>query len=62
MSIVIKLDKVTEKDGATTVTGTFHITGTSAKGEKVDTQGGFTNNVVKEGGHWKISKSVLNAL
>ncbi len=60
--LALKLEKVSEKDGVTVITGIFHVTGTSAKGEKIDTKGGFTNTVVKEGGHWKISKSVLNAL
>ncbi|MFT3910271.1 MAG: nuclear transport factor 2 family protein [Ferruginibacter sp.] len=62
VTLALKLDKVTEKDGVTEITGTFHVTGTSAKGEKIDTKGGFTNTMVKDNGHWKISKSVLIAL
>lgn len=61
VTIEIKLDKVIEKDGSTTTTGTYHVTGTSAKAEKVDRTGIFTNAVVKENGQWKISKSVLTA-
>jgi uncharacterized protein (TIGR02246 family) len=62
VTIKIKLDKVVEKDGITTMMGTYHVTGTSSKGEKVDRNGAFTNTVVKENGKWKISKSVLTAL
>jgi len=51
----------TEADGNTTATGTYHVTGTSKSGEKIDRSGGYTNTVVKEKGHWKISKSVLTA-
>jgi uncharacterized protein (TIGR02246 family) len=61
-TIEIKLDKVVEKDGTTTMTGIYHVTGTTAKGEKLDRSGAFTNTVVKEKGGWKISKSVLTAL
>lgn len=62
VTIVIKLDKVTENEGVTVISGTFHVTGTSLKGEKIDRMGGYTNTVIKEKGHWKISKSVLVAL
>jgi uncharacterized protein (TIGR02246 family) len=61
ISLVLKLDKVTEADGNTSITGSYHVTGTSAKGEKIDRNGTFNNNVVKEKGQWKISKSVLTA-
>ena len=59
----IKLDEVTgEKDGSTTTTGTYHVTGTSRSGEKIDRRGRYTNMLVKEGGEWKIAKQVLTAL
>ena len=62
VTIKIKLDKVTEKDGTTVITGTYHVTGTTVKGEKVDRAGSFNNTVVKENGEWKTSKSILTAL
>ena len=63
IKVELKLDKVeTATDGGTTISGTYHVTGTSVKGEKIDKQGAYNNNVVKENSHWKISKSVLTAL
>lgn len=50
---------VTESDVSVSTTGTYHVTGTNMKGEKIDVGGNFTNTAVKENGHWKISKSVL---
>ncbi len=62
VTIEIKLDAVTtDKDGNTTTTGSFHVTGTTEKGEKIDRIGIYTNTVVKEGENWKISKSVITA-
>lgn len=61
--VKITVDKtVTESDGSVTATGTYHATGTSATGEKIEISGKFTNTTVKEDGHWKISKSVLTAM
>jgi uncharacterized protein (TIGR02246 family) len=62
ISLVLVQDKVVTADGITTATGNYHVTGTSAKGEKIDRKGIYTNTVVKENGDWKISKSVLSAL
>lgn len=63
IAIVIKQDKVvTNTDGSLTSTGTYHVTGTSKAGEKLDLTGNYTNTVVKVNGHWKISKSVLTAI
>jgi uncharacterized protein (TIGR02246 family) len=63
VTIVIKQDKVdTQADGSATATGTYHVTGTSNTGEKIDRSGTYTNTVVKVKGHWKISKSVLTAM
>ena len=62
VTVALKMDQVTEKDGTTVITGTFHVTGSSAKAEKIDKTGGFTNTMIKEKGQWKISKSVLAAL
>jgi uncharacterized protein (TIGR02246 family) len=51
-----------QTDGSATATGTFHVTGTSKTGEKIDRKGGYTNTVVKANGHWKIAKSVLTSM
>jgi len=51
-----------QPDGTVLAAGTYHVTGTSKAGEKIDRNGGYTNTVVKEGGKWKISKSVLTNL
>jgi uncharacterized protein (TIGR02246 family) len=62
-TIVIKQDKVvTQADGSATATGTYHVTGTSNAGEKIDRSGNYTNTVVKVKGQWKIAKSVLTAM
>ncbi len=61
--IKIIVDKaVTGSDGSVTTTGTYHATGASTTGEKIDISGNFTNTTVKEDGHWKISKSVLTSM
>lgn len=61
--VKIMADKgVKESDGSVTATGTYHITGTTKKGDKIDFKGAYTNTVVKEGGKWKIEKMILKAL
>jgi len=61
--VKIKVDKsVKESDGSITSTGTYHATGTTKKGEKIDFKGAFTNTTIKEGGKWKIAKSILKAM
>ncbi|MBC7536093.1 MAG: nuclear transport factor 2 family protein [Ferruginibacter sp.] len=63
ITIEIKQTKVvTATDGTATATGTYHVTGTSKTGEKIDRQGGYNNKAVKVKGQWKISKNVLTAL
>ena len=63
MTITIKPEKAdSQADGSVITAGTYHVTGTTKAGEKIDRTGGYTNTVVKEGGHWKISKSVLTSL
>ena len=60
VTLALKQDKVeTAADGSTTATGSYHVTGTSKTGEKIDRKGTYTNSVVKVDGHWKISKSML---
>ena len=56
-------NSVSNSDGSVTGTGSYyvyHLTGTSEKDEQIDGGGNFTNTIVKENGHWKISKSVLS--
>jgi len=60
LTITIKPEKAdSQADGSVLATGTYHVTGTTKAGEKIDRNGGYTNTVVKEGGKWKIAKSVL---
>ena len=61
--IKIRADKsVKESDGSVTATGTYHVTGTTKKGKKIDFKGAYTNTVVKDGGKWKIEKMILKAI
>jgi uncharacterized protein (TIGR02246 family) len=63
VTIEIKQDKATSQaDGSAIATGTYHVTGTSKAGEKIDIKGAFTNTNVKVKGHWKVAKSVLTAM
>ena len=39
--------------------GTYHVTGVSAKGDKIDISGKYANIMLQVNGAWKISKSVL---
>jgi len=63
VAITIKQEKIEKQaDGSIIATGTYHVTGSSNAGEKLDINGSYTNTVVKESGKWKISKSVLASL
>jgi ketosteroid isomerase-like protein len=63
MTITIKPEKAdSQADGSVITAGTYHVTGTTKAGEKIDRSGAYTNTVVKEGKQWKISKSVLTNL
>jgi len=63
VNVTIKVDKnVKESDGSITTTGTYHLTGKTKKGEKIDMKGAFTNTTVNKGGKWEIAKSVLKAM
>src|SRR5260221_9635666 len=62
-AIGIKQEKAEKQnDGTSIATGTYHITGTTNAGEKLDINGSYTNTVVKEKGKFKISKMVLGNL
>ena len=63
VTIKIMVDKSSaEANGTITASGTYHVTGTTGKGEKIDIKGAFDNTNVKENGQWKISKSVLKSM
>ena len=63
VTVEIHQDKVvTAADGSVTTTGTFHVTGTTAAGEKIDREGTYSNSIVKQNGKWKIAKNVLAKL
>lgn len=53
-TIKITVSDVTESDGILTTTGTY-----AGSTGGTDFSGKYTNTCVKEGGQWKISKSVL---
>ncbi len=60
LTIAIKQDSAqSQADGSVTTSGTYHITGTTDAGEKIDINGGYTNTCVKVKGQWKIAKSVI---
>ncbi|MEP6749959.1 MAG: nuclear transport factor 2 family protein [Bacteroidota bacterium] len=62
-AIVIKQDKVEpQTDGSAIATGTYHVTGSTNAGEKIERSGNYTNTVIKVKGQWKISKSVLTSM
>jgi len=61
--LIIMQDKTeTAADGAVTSTGTYVATGKTKAGEAFELKGSYTNTVVKEGGQWKIAKSVLSGM
>ena len=39
--------------------GTYHVTGLSANGDKIDISGRYSNTMLQVNGIWKISRSVL---
>jgi ketosteroid isomerase-like protein len=39
--------------------GTYHVTGVSAKGDKIDISGKYANTMLKVDGAWKITESAL---
>ena len=43
-------EAITENGGNVIVTGTYHVTGTSKSGEKIERKGSNVNTVVKQGG------------
>ena len=62
-SIIIKVANVVMQNSENaTATGIYHISGKTIKGEDIDRRGAFNNTIVKEAGHWKISKLVLTPL
>ena len=63
VKVTIKVDKnVKESDGNITTSGTYHLTGKTKKGEKIDMKGAFTKTTVNDGRKWKIAKSVSKAM
>jgi len=60
-TLVLTLQGVVWKDNvhAYVASGTYHVTGVSAKGDKIDISGKYANTMLKVDGAWKISESVL---
>ncbi|WP_080055755.1 nuclear transport factor 2 family protein [Spirosoma aerolatum] len=60
---VISLASVSPQfDGSVIFTGTYHLTGRSAKGERIVREGAYSNTAVKENGQWKISRNTQSKL
>lgn len=60
--VIHQLTVNTGADGKLTATGTYHLTGTAKDGKPIDIKGGYNNTVMKDGGLWKITRSVLTAM
>lgn len=60
-TLVLTQQSVVWKDNvhAYVSSGTYRVTGTTAKGEKIDTSGKYANTMLKVNGAWKIAESVL---
>ena len=50
-----------QADGSVISSGTYHVSGTTGSGEKLDINGSYNNTIVQEKGHWKIAKMVLGS-
>lgn len=60
---VVSLANVSPQfDGSVIFTGTYHLTGRSAKGERIVREGAYSNTAVKENGQWKISRNTQSKL
>lgn len=61
-TLTLKPTSVVWKDAshAYIATGTYHVTGATVKGDKLDLSGTYTNTMIKENGAWKMAKSVLS--
>ncbi len=60
-TLVLTSQSVVWKDNvhAYVASGTYQVTGTTAKGDKIDLSGKYVNTMLKVNGAWKISESVL---
>lgn len=61
-TLALKQTSVVWKDvsHAYVTSGTYHVSGVNAKGDKFEISGSYTNTMLKENGVWKMSKSVLS--
>lgn len=61
-TLTLKQSSVVWKDAshAYVATGTYHVTGVTVKGDKINLSGTYTNTMLKENGAWKMTKSVLS--
>ena len=63
ITISIKLDKAEQQaDGSVLANGTYHISGSSNAGAKIERDGTYINTMIKVDGKWKMSKSVLGSM
>lgn len=61
VTLVLTPQSVVWKDNvhAYVASGSYHVTGTSANGEKIDVSGKYTNTMLQENGAWKIARTML---
>lgn len=61
-TLALTLQSVVWKDNvhAYVANGTYHVTGTSAEGAKIDASGKYANTMLRVNGAWKISESMLS--
>jgi ketosteroid isomerase-like protein len=62
MIAIHQLTVTANADGSTTATGTYHVTGKAKDGKPIDFKGTYNNTLMKEGGNWRITRSVLTAV
>ena len=59
-TLVLKQTSAVWKDvcHCTVSTGTYHVSGTTVKGDKIEVSGTYSNEMLKVDGAWKMAKSV----
>ncbi len=61
-TLITMANVVPQFDGSVLLTGAYHANGRTVKGNRVATDGAFSNTVVKENGQWKVSQMKLTPI